>query len=107
MKVKGLFPSPGRYEVTVCDQCGECANVCPEGCIEKKGDAFVIDYDRCTGCLACVDACPKDAVNVDPATGKPIKCVLCGACVMYCPREAIYDEEGSVRFAGAEGESAA
>jgi ferredoxin len=51
-----------------------------------------VAQDTCTGCGACVDACPVEAIamqdngkaKVDPAT-----CTDCGACVDECPVEAI------------------
>lgn len=51
-----------------------------------------IDYDKCTGHGACVDACPSEvyelqdrkavAVNIDD-------CIQCCACVEACPETAI------------------
>lgn len=49
--------------------------------------------DRCVGCGACIDACPKGAIERQP--GNPAKvrtdrevCEACGACVPVCPVEA-------------------
>ncbi len=49
----------------------------------------------CRGCVArnCIHVCPKDAMNVDPETGKAridrSKCISCGICHRSCPYHAI------------------
>ena len=45
--------------------------------------------DRCTGCMACVDICPKDAIIVKDSKEsynaiKTDRCVDCGACDKVC-----------------------
>ncbi len=51
-----------------------------------------IDYHLCTGCHACVDTCPVQAL--DQAGGKaflayPDLCTYCTACEDVCPVGAI------------------
>lgn len=47
----------------------------------------------CLGCGDCVEACPYDAMRLDPETGLPVvltdRCVGCGKCVKACPRGII------------------
>ncbi len=47
--------------------------------------------DRCNACLACVHACPTQALRV--FRGKPLildyLCVDCGACLAVCPQRAL------------------
>lgn len=44
----------------------------------------------CSGCMACADACPKSAIEVEPGADcyRPIinqaKCIDCGKCVSVC-----------------------
>ena len=52
---------------------------------------YRIDEALCTGCGACVDACPAEAIAlvdgrawIDDAT-----CIDCGRCVRACPQGAI------------------
>ncbi len=53
--------------------------------------AAKVDSDKCTGCEACVDSCPVEAISMND--GKALvsegDCVDCGACVGECPIEAI------------------
>jgi len=82
--------------ISVCVQCAEegCVAACSQGAIARDpADGIVkIDYDLCTECMACVDACPYDAMSVDVVTGLPIKCDLCGGdpeCVQFCRPQAL------------------
>lgn len=83
--VSKLF-TDARYDVTVCDQCGTCADVCPVGAINMDEGVVRIDADTCTNCGVCIDACPNGALFSHPEVAHPIKCVACGECAKYCPR---------------------
>lgn len=59
-----------------------------------RGAAFV---SACTGCVACVDACPEQVLVLrkgkavfDPERGE---CTFCHACVDACAPGALCDEE--------------
>jgi formate-dependent nitrite reductase membrane component NrfD/ferredoxin len=65
-----------------------------------KRDDGIVDFDnrRCIGCKACTQACPYDALYIDPQTHTAAKCNYCAhrvdiglepACVNVCPEHAI------------------
>ena len=48
----------------------------------------------CTGCLTCLNVCPKGIYEILPADKKPTiknpdECFNCGACVLQCPSDAL------------------
>ena len=68
------------FQVRVCRHCEDppCAEACPEEAIIKRKDGIVvIDYECCTGCRSCLDACPYEAITFDEAGGIAQKCNLC------------------------------
>jgi len=58
----GKFPKTSRVFVPVlCNHCERpvCAEVCPTKATHKRADGIVmIDYEKCIGCLACIEHCP-------------------------------------------------
>jgi ferredoxin len=89
LRIEARFPAPGKYRVHLCDQCGVCADNCPEDAIQLDDEAFLVDADACTGCLICVEVCPHDVMFEQPDSDVPAKCTLCGECALTCPRGAI------------------
>jgi formate-dependent nitrite reductase membrane component NrfD/ferredoxin len=65
----------------------------------QRDDGIVeFDKDACIGCKACMQACPYDAIHIDPESGTAAKCHFCShrieiglepACVVVCPEHAI------------------
>jgi CRP-like cAMP-binding protein/Fe-S-cluster-containing hydrogenase component 2 len=57
----------GQFDVLdTCRQCSvgaECVEACPEQAFEWGERGALLINDRCTGCGACVSACPYDAVT--------------------------------------------
>ncbi|MCK4563200.1 MAG: 4Fe-4S binding protein [Verrucomicrobia bacterium] len=47
-----------------CTGCSACVDVCPEEAITMDGDIAVIDAAKCTECGLCVDACPVEAISI-------------------------------------------
>jgi Fe-S-cluster-containing dehydrogenase component/formate-dependent nitrite reductase membrane component NrfD len=99
---KGTFPNNRRlFTVMRCNHCewAPCVAICPVTALHKRADG-VVDFnsDRCIGCKACMQACPYDALYIDPATNTAAKCNFCThrlemglqpSCVVVCPEQAI------------------
>ena len=89
LRIEGRFPAPGDYRIHLCDQCGVCADNCPEDAIQLENGVFIVNENICTGCLLCVEVCPHDVMFEQPHSAVPVKCTLCGECARTCPRNAI------------------
>ena len=98
----GLYPDTRRhFQVTRCNHCSNppCVRICPTQAMFQRTDGIVeFDKDACIGCKACMQACPYDAIHIDPNTGTAAKCHYCAhrtevgmepACVVVCPEHAI------------------
>lgn len=69
-----------RFAVDVCRHCDDpdCVAACPVEAILKRKDGIVVmDYETCTGCRDCLDACPYDVIAFDQERGIAQKCNLC------------------------------
>lgn len=99
---KGTFPNTRRlFSVMRCNHCEEapCVEICPVTALYARDDGIVdFDHRRCIGCKACIQACPYDALYIDPDTNTAAKCNYCAhrvdvglepACVNVCPEHAI------------------
>ena len=47
-----------------CTKCLRCFLVCPDGAIDKSGEALEIDYDFCKGCGVCAYECKLHAIDM-------------------------------------------
>ena len=54
-----------------CIHCGTCDNVCSTGALTRDEDGIHIDRRLCTGCCACVSACPTLALECKGIDAEP------------------------------------
>lgn len=99
---KGEFPHTRRlFSVMRCNHCtnAPCVEICPVEALFYREDGIVdFDKNRCIGCKSCMQACPYDALYIDPDNHTAAKCNYCAhrvdvglepACVNVCPEHAI------------------
>jgi Fe-S-cluster-containing dehydrogenase component/formate-dependent nitrite reductase membrane component NrfD len=99
---QGTFPDARRYfSVLRCNHCDDapCVEVCPVTSLYRREDGIVdFDPERCIGCKACMNACPYDALYIDPESHTAAKCNFCAhrvekdlkpSCEIVCPTRAI------------------
>ena len=78
------------YDMTNCNQCGLCIDMCPVQSIRRLGSGTVVVNKKvCVGCQACVGFCPRGVMRRAPETPVPHKCISCGKCVKACPNGAL------------------
>ena len=84
-----------------------CRFLCPLGAIYGLFARIAllgvrVDQSACTGCGACVGACPMDIRRVGDH-----ECIHCGICMAACPEKAISLKAGKIILKGPEGSSRA
>lgn len=97
----GEFPEVHlEIRSTRCNHCDKpgCVQACPTGASNvNAGGAVLVTHHKCSGCKACIAACPYDSRFVHPK-GYVDKCVFClhrvtegklPACVETCPTKAL------------------
>ena len=98
----GTWPDTKRsFSVMRCNHCTDapCVSICPTNALFRRDDG-IVDFDTslCIGCKSCMQACPYDALYIDPHDHTAQKCNYCvhrvevglePACVVVCPEGAI------------------
>ena len=98
----GTFPDVKRhFSVMRCNHCDDapCISICPTNALFRADNGVVdFDDDNCIGCKGCMNACPYDAIYINPVTNTANKCNFCNhrieqglepSCVVVCPTHAI------------------
>ncbi len=101
-EVRGSFPNlTAEIRSERCNHCSNapCVTNCPTGASHiADGGIVLVNDEKCTGCKACMAACPYDARYVHPE-GYVDKCTFCihrvkdgkdPACVSICPTSTLH-----------------
>jgi Fe-S-cluster-containing dehydrogenase component len=97
-ETRGKFPKLSQeIRSERCNHCSRpaCVGACPTGASHvNKGGTVLVTPAKCSGCKACLAACPYDARTIHPEKGYADKCTFClhrvekglqPACVSICP----------------------
>lgn len=101
--VRGNVPQVKMtYIAQLCQHCenAPCQAACDHGAISTRPDGLVlIEPDKCTGCMNCVDACPYGRIYFNETLNIAQKCTGCAhlldrgwkepRCVDACPTGAL------------------
>ncbi len=99
---QGLVPQPSNSikPINICLCCDCCCQLlknikafeAPAKIVHSNFQA-VVDQDVCTGCQACEEICPMDAIEMDDknivAMVNLDRCIGCGLCVTVCEFDSI------------------
>ena len=99
-----------------CIGLGDCTKVCKFDAIHVVDGVAKVDKDKCTGCGACANICPKHVIMIDAGgPRKPVvmcsnqdkgpvamkacttSCIACGMCERTCKFDAIHVVDGVAR----------
>lgn len=86
----------------MCMRCERCMTACRHNAIYFKDGIRLVNYSNCKACLACVQVCPRNAIEVTSVTDEKVltvkieheKCDMCMKCVEedgnFCPNHLFY-----------------
>jgi len=80
---------PISINPSLCRRCEKCMYSCPSKAIFFKNSLRYVNYDKCKGCLKCVNVCEHGAIEVISLTEGNLKgfeidqdkCKLCKKCI--------------------------
>lgn len=83
----------------------ECPNACSQPQIKDIGIIAArvpgLTDEPCSGCNACVEACPDNCIQLGVTNEKPDidleRCVFCGKCIRACPTLTIQEHKRGFR----------
>lgn len=99
-----------------CLGCGTCQDVCDFDAIEMVNGLAVVNKEKCTACMKCIQTCPKGIIELVPydsqfvvkckskEPGKDVRnkcsigCIGCQICVKNCPVDAFSFENNLAKI---------
>ncbi|MBU1697520.1 MAG: 4Fe-4S binding protein [Proteobacteria bacterium] len=93
-------PSNAKKPLNICLCCDCCCQIlkniknfdAPAKIVSSNFQTFV-DSDECTGCFACREICPMEAIDTDEGGNVAMvnrdRCIGCGLCVTVCEFDAM------------------
>ncbi len=101
-ETRGKFPTLSQeIRSERCNHCSKpaCVLNCPTGASHvAEGGIVLVNYDKCSGCKACIAACPYGARFVHEDAGYIDKCTFClhrvkqgkqPSCADICPTRSL------------------
>lgn len=86
------FDGEGLRTVVFLKGCPLACRWCSTPESQRSGTDFGVDRNKCTGCFACTEACPENALAWDMKSERFItdhtRCTDCGSCTAACPEGA-------------------
>ncbi|AQT67364.1 Nitrogen fixation protein rnfB [Anaerohalosphaera lusitana] len=62
-----------------CLSFGDCTRACKFDALHIIDGLATVDYEKCTGCAACVKACPRDLIEMVPFSQENMLTVACSS----------------------------
>lgn len=99
-----------------CLGCGTCQDVCEFDAIDMVDGIAVVNKEKCTACMKCIEICPKKIIELVPYDneyivkcksedkGKEVRanctigCIGCRMCVRNCPEDAFIFENNLAKI---------
>ena len=58
---------------------GDCVSACKFDALHIVDGIATVDYEKCTGCMACSKACPRNLIEMVPFTQEKMMVVACAS----------------------------